>query len=405
MSIPKQVIKSFYINITDKCNFHCVHCFNNGPSQPKHMSVEDAVLAAQKAANPFLKYITVNGGEPTLHPEFDGLTRAMVKALTEKGMVVPMPDIQKGDEQKIKHADYEASKLFSDLKRRKSNEINTGEWLRIKDRITAEQAPHVVKIDLQTNGWLMLKNLDTLIEETQRLMKAGFYSVLISTDLAHTEYAQRAGLNLDYRVIKGYAYSTGDLFDKRNFRQIRQKLRNKSNRLCESGNGEYVVPIGAAKKLPWTELLRLAQNISDFGKLQRQLETEYSYWDKMMYFSHSAYCTLAHFFRTYKKVQYYSKENSIHPWGAVLSPDLTAHLCMFKIIPPLGNLRENDFEQMYIAALNNPVYRIIGEEGPQGLARRLGWKESEIRKSFVERTPCGLCEDIFAQQKNYHFNN
>ena len=56
-----------YIQITQKCNFHCYHCaFACGPNG-KHMTqkVFDAALTICES-----ECVTIGGGEPTLHPHF-----------------------------------------------------------------------------------------------------------------------------------------------------------------------------------------------------------------------------------------------------------------------------------------------------------------------------------------------
>jgi MoaA/NifB/PqqE/SkfB family radical SAM enzyme len=59
--------------LTDLCNFSCVHCFRTEPGGANHryleMSVLDRVLDEVAAYNA-LDVVALTGGEPTLHPEF-----------------------------------------------------------------------------------------------------------------------------------------------------------------------------------------------------------------------------------------------------------------------------------------------------------------------------------------------
>ena len=59
-----------YIQITDKCNMTCQHCcFSCGPKSGLHMS-EKTFFQAVSLCEERGSYITIGGGEPTLHPKF-----------------------------------------------------------------------------------------------------------------------------------------------------------------------------------------------------------------------------------------------------------------------------------------------------------------------------------------------
>ena len=59
-----------YVKITDKCNMHCAHCCVSATMRGKHMK-----MPVWKQTIEFLReygeeYISIGGGEPTLHPKF-----------------------------------------------------------------------------------------------------------------------------------------------------------------------------------------------------------------------------------------------------------------------------------------------------------------------------------------------
>lgn len=58
-----------YIQITDKCNMSCEHCFASCTAAGTFMSM-DIFLKACELAEEYGEYITIGGGEPTLHPNF-----------------------------------------------------------------------------------------------------------------------------------------------------------------------------------------------------------------------------------------------------------------------------------------------------------------------------------------------
>jgi len=58
-----------YLQVTSKCNMECAHCgFSCGP-RGRHMKPE-IVAAGIKLAAEREGYLTIGGGEPTLHPDF-----------------------------------------------------------------------------------------------------------------------------------------------------------------------------------------------------------------------------------------------------------------------------------------------------------------------------------------------
>lgn len=58
-----------YLRITSRCNMKCGHCCFNATSKGTDMEVATA-KAALKLAEGYGMYLTIGGGEPTLHPNF-----------------------------------------------------------------------------------------------------------------------------------------------------------------------------------------------------------------------------------------------------------------------------------------------------------------------------------------------
>lgn len=58
-----------YLQITNRCNMRCSHCLFDCTEQGTDMSFDIARQAIDIASN-YEEYITIGGGEPTLHPKF-----------------------------------------------------------------------------------------------------------------------------------------------------------------------------------------------------------------------------------------------------------------------------------------------------------------------------------------------
>jgi hypothetical protein len=52
-------------------------------------------------------------------------------------------------------------------------------------------------------------------------------------------------------------------------------------------------------------------------------------------------------------------------------------------------------EETYCHAVRNSLYQKISEIGPHGILRELtGMSQARAREMFLDRTPCGICEDL-----------
>lgn len=58
------------IEITNRCNLHCLHCANDsGDPSPDELTTEDVLSAIDKLSSLGVYVITLTGGEPLLHPD------------------------------------------------------------------------------------------------------------------------------------------------------------------------------------------------------------------------------------------------------------------------------------------------------------------------------------------------
>lgn len=68
------------INITNKCNLSCPHCYINSNKNGTHMSLSDFRLALDQCKKAGVLQIALGGGEPTLHPDFPTIIKETRKA-------------------------------------------------------------------------------------------------------------------------------------------------------------------------------------------------------------------------------------------------------------------------------------------------------------------------------------
>lgn len=70
---PFQVLNSPIladINITNKCNLHCPHCYVSSSHNGKEMSWQDFQIVLRECGKAGILQVAIGGGEPTLHPLF-----------------------------------------------------------------------------------------------------------------------------------------------------------------------------------------------------------------------------------------------------------------------------------------------------------------------------------------------
>lgn len=69
-----------YIEITDKCNLKCLHCFANGKMENNNFITLEQIKEIYKGIeNLGVIYINISGGEPLINPEFFSIMEYVVK--------------------------------------------------------------------------------------------------------------------------------------------------------------------------------------------------------------------------------------------------------------------------------------------------------------------------------------
>ena len=70
MDAKKININGLYVEITDKCNFNCIYCYNDSTAKKLNsLSIEAYKDFIEIVKEYGLERITLSGGEPTLHPK------------------------------------------------------------------------------------------------------------------------------------------------------------------------------------------------------------------------------------------------------------------------------------------------------------------------------------------------
>ncbi len=74
-----------HIEITDRCNLRCAHCFKCRENHDIPLALVRRLLADARRLN--VRSLTFGGGEPTLHPDFPTMLREAIAAEYTVGMV------------------------------------------------------------------------------------------------------------------------------------------------------------------------------------------------------------------------------------------------------------------------------------------------------------------------------
>ncbi|MBO4697698.1 MAG: radical SAM protein [Lachnospiraceae bacterium] len=83
--IPSPLLTEIHWAITGYCNMKCPHCFMEAPEgRYGQVSLEQARELIDQFYEAGVLRVSITGGEPLIHPHF----REIVKAITEKGMIV-----------------------------------------------------------------------------------------------------------------------------------------------------------------------------------------------------------------------------------------------------------------------------------------------------------------------------
>lgn len=327
-----QFITSADIRVTGKCNFSCEHCYRKERKGDMSQNLSEKVLRWIK--NPLLDEVIINGGEPRILPNLG----EMIK--------------------EIKELDIDGKTPF---------------------------------VTLYTNGHGM-DNLQHTIKILNNLSSMGVDAVGVSIDKEHRRYIQQQGGVVYYQFFEDLL----KMVPKLGWNRVREKygLENEI-KIGILGCGDYVLPIGGARKFTWEERLEggLGFTQNNLGRIITKLENEFVDWRDTKKFSH-CYCYPSILVRNID-VHERSSVGGKPTWIPKIGFNGEVTTCIFGIIPPLGNIKEISPEEAFGKVRKSLLYQILANEGPQGIARKLGWRnEKMLHQQFIERTPCGLCEDL-----------
>jgi hypothetical protein len=353
--------------------------------------------------NPFLQSIVATGGEPTLNPHFMEMINLITTYFGARGR--PIGTINRNcGRQELRQQLWD--KLTEELPEDKLEHLKSRRELGhyLLQKVNAELPPEI-GLELYTNGWNLLGDEDQFIKGIIRLADLGINYFTISADQPHRQYTDSIGLEQDYALIKEISTIPSNERARRVLEILPAGIH-----FAPTGVGDYVIPIGKAKEWPWSRLLRYHSSdntprsktqVEEMRQeIREQLGYEYDGWwnigNNHTTFSHNCYCSIQKMFHDHEKTEKCSPENRYLLLEMTVDPLLGFHKCSFQIPPSPGNLRDSTIEEIYQNMISDEVYQTLGHEGPQGLLRKFtSIPEEEIRERFIERTPCGLCEDYF----------
>lgn len=405
--IPRQHLTRATFYMTTKCNFSCAHCIR-GQAGKAEFSKADYGFSVAGINNVALNLLTHTGGEARLLSWFSELGSVTAQAISAKGGRLYT---ESSAGQNIHFNDLETT-----IKQLLPQVVHT-QWAKsaeivpfaFRKRIESGDYPNQrIQASLDTNCFGM-KSPQDVVSILEAIYYQGFNNVRLGLTLPHQEYAVRAGWKIDYPFLQELVSNP----------EARKALSSKMHlskvlKIGSSGCGKYVMPLGRAQNLNLGERLRLAGVVpSEIGKMaieiNQKLAWEYDHWEKILdgswviedqglafgrKFTH-CYCDPAIFYRTAERTMTFSPENQLHFWEIFIRPDMSVNLCPNDTLPSLGNLGLSTPQDLYEKALESKLYEVLGHGGPQGVARLIsGWSDSEIKRRFIERTPCGMCADL-----------
>lgn len=454
--IPTPYLIGATFHTTNKCNFTCAHCLRGEPGR-EEISRDDFLLAMGKINSSALNIIQLTGGETRLlswFPQFGDTLRGVIRENGGQLFTDREPEDKREEIENLESVIKSTINQLPDQLRKKwdkSGQLKIFKFRQILER--GYQFNRQLTVELDTNCFGMNTPAQT-IKILNSLYSQGVNIVRLSLDLAHREdVIAHPELSPDYTFISELC--TNDFIEGGD--PWLQSRLPKDMKFISLGNGAYALPLGRAANLSLEERVRLAgvpvnKVPSKAQQVRQKLSQEYRSWGKILdgawavkhndygKFSH-CYCGPAIFYRVAERVMSFSSENRIDRFVIVISPDLSVSLCSRNFLLSLGNLRESSPAQLYNRFAKTPhsecgdegevrlqssaaesgeadvnlekktaafqaaevyrkavgakLYEILGHEGPQGLARRLtDWPDKEIEQKFIERTPCGLCQDL-----------
>ena len=75
------------VELTNHCNLSCKHCFDRRHSAGGYLNIGTLETILHTAKQHGFDYISLTGGEPTLHPEFQKILEMVFNAGYEVGFV------------------------------------------------------------------------------------------------------------------------------------------------------------------------------------------------------------------------------------------------------------------------------------------------------------------------------
>ncbi len=251
--------------------------------------------------------------------------------------------------------------------------------------IVRETKRRGLRSSIYTNGFGM-NNPENTVRIINNLADIGVDEIIISLDDGHRKYTKDTGIDIDYDFI--------DMLCK--FNPTRDGI-NPKIQIFRAGTGNYVIPIGRAKNTPWEKRFS-DKDLHLIGpgllseQVREEIKEEFTNWIGTSSFSHSCYCAPTRFIRNRKDSLVMGNK---HNWYPIINTDKTINLCPFDILPRIGDVDNMSAGEVYNKAASSMLYNTLATEGPQGVAR-LVWdiSDKKLKKIFVERTPCGLCEDL-----------
>lgn len=162
------------INITNKCNLHCPHCYVNSTNNGEEMTSDNFEILLRQCVENNILQVAIGGGEPTTHPYFSDF----LKKFRQHGIV---PNITTNGKELKWKAVYNMAKYcgavalsieeWGDEFERRRN-FPFSDFLKSIKKIRSAGINLVFQVVISKN------NLNTLLDTTQRLLQFKPYGII-----------------------------------------------------------------------------------------------------------------------------------------------------------------------------------------------------------------------------------
>ena len=114
VTVPQKMPAPFMIvwNMTNMCNFHCLHCYQRaGQPTPDELTLEEKLKLVDELDKAGVASIALSGGEPTIHPHFHRVlkeisSRGIHSAVATNGWVFAnINELRKAKEEGLRYAE------------------------------------------------------------------------------------------------------------------------------------------------------------------------------------------------------------------------------------------------------------------------------------------------------------